>query len=672
MDKGQRTPRLLQLSKTETTPIGNYFKNGKPVKPIDEILGEIYDTRIKPQIGKPSFMEKLKADIASNQESATIPSMTEDKAARDNAPQSTAEAEDIKKLEQEASAIEDKGRRAYEDYWRKNPKGQATSENNNIASFLTAEEQSRLSEIISKLSVIKDKARGTTSIDDIKEIVRLKRALRNKGIDFNINDSKEKLQSLLAGVPAPEDGGRSKDFKSNKLIGKSTVPTKNYFAKPDSDIQMPELPQNVLKTVNKQTKPVVLKKNIAEKNLKNHPELLPEDSELILKEAIYSPTKLIQDKPKTKPDYWVFVKENGKNKISVIELSEHKDSYEIIGWRYTDKKGLENIKKRAEREGGQVLITNSEQVEKGAADLSALTSGKTDNINRPTVLQAKNKGLKNTAEKAEKRIFDKAKVEQYRKELFSGKTLFSGLDPEVFGKLVYIGGYHLENVGRSFAKWSKAMIDDLGERIKPHLDKIWAELTNPQKAEKTNTVKSGNKKTDSVIAKQLASDLRQQDIEVDLHYTEMHIAEQVELATALAAKNPAEAERIALGAENKTGINTNAIRLANFYQAKNTGDWEKAERAAQRVISANIQAGQDIVVNKGFITDNSPIKFVKKLATARMEQAGKRFGIGRKESGVKKTTERIRQETKKVKEKMTLKQMKIQDAQKFIESLRCK
>lgn len=63
MYKGQRTPRFLQLTKHSMIGVKKYFKNGKPIKNIEKILGEIYDERIKPHIGKPSFMDRLKKDM---------------------------------------------------------------------------------------------------------------------------------------------------------------------------------------------------------------------------------------------------------------------------------------------------------------------------------------------------------------------------------------------------------------------------------------------------------------------------------------------------------------------------------------------------------------------------------------------------------------------------------
>lgn len=52
-------------------------------------------------------------------------------------------------------------------------------------------------------------------------------------------------------------------------------------------------------------------------------------------------------------------------------------------------------------------------------------------------------------------------------------TLSAGLDPTVLADVAVIGADHLFNGAKDFAEWSKRIIDDLGEQLKPHLDEIW-------------------------------------------------------------------------------------------------------------------------------------------------------------------------------------------------------
>ena len=70
-----------------------------------------------------------------------------------------------------------------------------------------------------------------------------------------------------------------------------------------------------------------------------------------------------------------------------------KDCHEIVGWRFSNEKSLQNIKKRAGREGGQVLVTESGDAQ-GASGLHALTSGLDDNI--PPSGEISSPGAENT------------------------------------------------------------------------------------------------------------------------------------------------------------------------------------------------------------------------------------------------------------------------------------
>lgn len=55
-----------------------------------------------------------------------------------------------------------------------------------------------------------------------------------------------------------------------------------------------------------------------------------------------------------------------------------------------------------------------------------------------------------------------------------GRLLHAGIDPTAIIDLATIGAYHIERGARTFAAWSKTMIDTHGEGIRPHLGRIWA------------------------------------------------------------------------------------------------------------------------------------------------------------------------------------------------------
>lgn len=56
-----------------------------------------------------------------------------------------------------------------------------------------------------------------------------------------------------------------------------------------------------------------------------------------------------------------------------------------------------------------------------------------------------------------------------------------GVDPGAYRDLVTMGAYHFEAGVRKFAEWSKTMIQELGERVRPLLDRIWRDLDDTRR-----------------------------------------------------------------------------------------------------------------------------------------------------------------------------------------------
>ena len=141
------------------------------------------------------------------------------------------------------------------------------------------------------------------------------------------------------------------------------------FDNPTNNILLPSLAHDMIEKMGTDDRPVVIKKNVFEKNHKHHQELSPNDSRKVLNAALTEADLIVNDKPSNKPNYWIIVS-LGKNENAVvnIDIDPQKQFIEVVGWRKVRDRSIEQIKNRAIREGGQILIT-----QKGAAGLSALT-----------------------------------------------------------------------------------------------------------------------------------------------------------------------------------------------------------------------------------------------------------------------------------------------------------
>lgn len=167
-----------------------------------------------------------------------------------------------------------------------------------------------------------------------------------------------------------DDSGKLKvdDVKSIAEI------TDDDFASPSRNVGLPSIPENVSSAIGSNGRPIVIKKNIFEKNLKNHPELDAKTSRDIIEKSLYNPNLVGQSKPATKPNYKVAVRTGDKNAVTILDVKQDNDHMEIVGWRNIDAKGFERLKRQAAREGGQFLILQpSDEGQPGA--LSGRPSG---------------------------------------------------------------------------------------------------------------------------------------------------------------------------------------------------------------------------------------------------------------------------------------------------------
>ncbi len=193
----------------------------------------------------------------------------------------------------------------------------------------------------------------------------------------------EGSEKASEGENAPGNGGVYADNQGNPVDadGKLIVDEVNSideitdedFETPTRNVQLPAIPENVANAIGANGRPVVIKKNVFEKNGNTHVELEPEDSRNILRSALYNPNLVGSTQPIRRPDYKVAIRTGEKNAVVVLDVYQEKDFVEIVGWRMVNEKGLAKMQRQAEMEGGQFLILSPN--DGSAAALSALPLG---------------------------------------------------------------------------------------------------------------------------------------------------------------------------------------------------------------------------------------------------------------------------------------------------------
>ena len=201
------------------------------------------------------------------------------------------------------------------------------------------------------------------------------------------------------GNPTNEDGTLKVD-----VINSIDELTDADFTEPTRNVQLPKLPQVVDDAIGAAGKPVVIKKNIFEKNRDSHKDLSPEQSREILTDALYTPDLYGQNQKTSRPYNWILIHNADKHSSIVLEVNHNKDNVEIVNWHYLDDDSLEQKKKQAIKEGGRILTLASA----AGNTLNGLSSeGKdTNNSENSNNQKVKSSGKKKGSSKSEGRIED--------------------------------------------------------------------------------------------------------------------------------------------------------------------------------------------------------------------------------------------------------------------------
>lgn len=152
------------------------------------------------------------------------------------------------------------------------------------------------------------------------------------------------------GNPMNQDG----TLKLDKIKSVDEL-TDEDFTSAFRNVELPAIPKNVDAAIGANGKPVVIKKNIFEKNWNAH-KFTPAESKKVLNDALYNTDLVGHTQPTKKPNHWVAIKLDEKSPITVLEVNDNKDNVEVVGWYTLDERNLGRIKRQAERNGGELIM----------------------------------------------------------------------------------------------------------------------------------------------------------------------------------------------------------------------------------------------------------------------------------------------------------------------------
>lgn len=166
------------------------------------------------------------------------------------------------------------------------------------------------------------------------------------------------------------------------------------------------------------------------------------------------------------------------------------------------------------------------------------------------------------------------------------------------------------------------------------------------------------------------------ELKDDVSYDAIRLKEDAQKAADLVAKDKNKAYRVAMGAEELPDQTSTAVNIALSEKALQEGNHSLYSQLIKNRSLAQTRRGQELVAEKGSVTDNSTSRYVKELLNARLEKLGKGYlndiktdlrGATRKE----RATAVIDKEVSKAQKKIASKQLDLQEAQSLIDSLKC-
>lgn len=205
------------------------------------------------------------------------------------------------------------------------------------------------------------------------------------------------------------------------------------------------------------------------------------------------------------------------------------------------------------------------------------------------------------------------------------------------------------------------------------------EVENSQKSKE----KSSNSKAKEKLKSRVYERLQQEQPEVltdEVTYDAMKLDKDAEEASRLVMEDKDRAYRIAMGLEKSTTTTSTAVSIALAEQALAEGNIELYNKLTINRSLRLTRMGQELVAEKGSVSDNSLTRYVKQLLHIRLEALGSSWtaDIKQKVPGQKKKSAAARAmdvidaEVKEAKTKISrTKSMDIGEAQKLIDSLKC-
>ncbi len=160
----------------------------------------------------------------------------------------------------------------------------------------------------------------------------------------------------------------------------------------------------------------------------------------------------------------------------------------------------------------------------------------------------------------------------------------------------------------------------------------------------------------------------------DVSYDAIKLKEDANKAVNLITNDKQTAFDIAMGAKTSPDVTSTSTNIAMFEKAMDEGNYDLASRLVKKRSLDQTRRGQELVAEKGSITDNSTSRYVKELIATKMDKLGKKYLAGvelKKGSVQERVTKAVDQEVGKLESKIKSKKLDTKTALALIDKLEC-
>jgi hypothetical protein len=190
--------------------------------------------------------------------------------------------------------------------------------------------------------------------------------------------------------------------------------------------------------------------------------------------------------------------------------------------------------------------------------------------------------------------------------------------------------------------------------------------------EKGGVAKPATKEFKSRVFQRLKEEYPQ--LEGELYYDPVKLEKDSEKAVELIAKDKQKAFDIAMNKESSAEITSTATNIALAEEALKEGNNELFNKLIRNRSLAQSRRGQELVSERGSLTDNSTSKYVKELLASRLENVGKRYLTGLRKGKVtdlKHGTDVIDRKVTQLEDKIKNKKLDVKNALRLLDELTC-